>query len=214
MVQLLTGAGRFAALMLVVGVSSAFGALYTFDLTSATRLTSTPGGGLVITSGEDPGVTVTLTALAGGSPSIVVINSAGSGVSANGSDDIQTTGGGETLIISPLLGGSPFTADVQSVTFSNVDSAVDGDDATVFLDGVSSGDIAIDVSTPTYTWNAPASTTFTSNISFAGVDGNDDFEVSQIVLDITVGEVPEPSTWTLFGLGIAGLAWMRRRKRS
>jgi len=46
------------------------------------------------------------------------------------------------------------------------------------------------------------------------VDGDDDFEVSQIVLDVTVGEVPEPSTWTLFGLGIAGLAWMRRRKRS
>lgn len=220
MVQVIRAASRLAAVMLLVGASSAFGALYTFDLTSATRITSTVGGGLVITSNEDSNVTVVLTALATSqsSPSIVVVNSAGAGVDDGqgggsvGEDDIEGGAGAETLIISPYLGGSPFTATVESVTFSNVETTGGGDDATIFLDSVETFDIAIGDGSGSFTWNAPANTTFSTSISFENSDGNDDFEVSQIALDIASSSVPEPATWTLLGFGVAALVWVRRRR--
>lgn len=212
---LLQGLARLGALMLAFGVSSAFGALYTFDLTSATRVETTVGGGFVISSDEDPLVTIELTALmdSQSSASAVVRTISGAGVNSLGGGDNNIGGGpgAETLMIAPTATG-PFS--LSSVTFTLTETTGGGDDATIFLDQFASefADIPIGDASGTFTYNSP-SNTFTTFVAFENSDDNDNFAVSQIVLDITVGEVPEPSTWTLFGLGVAGLAWMRRSKR-
>ena len=231
MLHLLKGASRLAVVMLLVGVSSAFGAMYSFDLSSATR---TVNGTFIVVGtpldGGDP-VAVQLSSLVtpANVAGQVVRDTDGAGVTADGQgggsspdDNIEGGASAEALIITPVnTDGSPlapFTATVQSVTFTNTESGGGGDDAAIFLDdATASGGAAFDIPIAppngTFTWSpAAGSATFTSNISFRNSDGNDDFKVSEIVLDINVGEVPEPSTWTLFGLGIAGLAWMRRRK--
>ena len=218
MLQALKGATRLAVFMLVAGVTSAFGAMYTFDLTSGTR---TVQGTFVIGANEDSSVQIQLSSLVtpANIAGNVVMDTDGTGVTADGQgggssplDDIEGGASAEALIITPIT-GSAFA--VESVTFTNTES---GDDAFIYLDdptaaGAEDFDIDIDSSNP-FVWNAPASTTFNSTISFRNSDGNDDFKIGEIVLDITVGEVPEPSTWTLFGIGIAGLAWLRRRKRA
>lgn len=219
MKQMLKGAGRLAAMLLVMGASAAFGAMYTFDLTTATRQVN---GSFTVGANEDSGVQIQLTALvtAANVAGQVVLNSDGAGVTASsqggsGGPGDQIKGGpnGEALIITPLT-GTAFA--IQSVTFTNTENT---DDASIYLDDPTALNAAafnIDIGTTgsTFNWVAPGSTTFTTNVAFRSPRENDDFKVSEIVLDITVGEVPEPSTWTLFGIGIAGLAWLRRRKQS
>jgi hypothetical protein len=218
MLHVVKGATRLAAAMLVMGVSSAFGALYTFDLTSATRVVSTVGGGFIVGSVEDAAVTITLTALAGSqsTASIVVRNTEGAGVDDGqgggsvGEDNVEGGAGAETLVITPNATG-PFT--LSAVTFTNTETTGGGDDATIFLDQYATefADIPIGDASGTFTYNAP-SNTFTTFVAFENSDGNDDFEISQIVLDIETAAVPEPSTWTLLGLGAGALAWFRRRR--
>ena len=219
MKQLLKGAGQLAAMLLIMGASSAFGAMYTFDLTTATRQVN---GTFVIGANEDSSVQIQLTALVtpANIAGSVVLDTDGAGVTADGQGggsvpEDQITGGAnaEALIITPLT-GTAFA--IQSVTFTNTES---GDDAFIYLDdptqlNTAAFDIDIGTTGSTFNWVAPPNTTFTTNVTFRNTQGNDDFKVSEIVLDITVGEVPEPSTWTLFGIGIAGLAWFRRRKQS
>ncbi|MCB9383861.1 MAG: PEP-CTERM sorting domain-containing protein, partial [Bryobacterales bacterium] len=218
-------AARLASLLLVVGVSSAFGALYTFNLTSNTRIASTVGGGLVVASVEDAAITIQLTALAGpsNSGSVAVITSTGAGVDdgngggAVGEDDIEGGAGAEALVLTPLL-SSPAPFSIVSVTFTNTET---GDDARIYLDHTANDNctiannctaIDIDSSNP-YQWVPTVnSQQFSTNITFRNDDGNDDYRVSQIVLDITPAAVPEPSTWTLFGLGAAALAFFRRKR--
>ncbi len=227
MLQAFKSATRLAAMLLVIGVSSAFGALYTFDLTNPTRIATTTGGSFIISSNEDPLVQVELTALATSqnSPSIAVLTPLGAGVDDGqgggntGEDDIEGGARAETLVITPINLGGPFTAVVDSVTFTNTEATQGGDEAAIFLDQLSNTpDHIQDISAPgTFLWDPQANgdpDTFTSFIAFDNSDGNDDYRVSQIVLDITVGEIPEPSTWTLFGLGVAGLAYLRRRKKA
>ena len=219
MVRMIQAATRLAALALMVGASTAFGALYTFNLTASPRITSTTGGGIIVSSVEDANVTVTLTALASGSPSIAVLNPTGAGVDDGngggsvGEDNIEGGAGAETLVITPS-GTSPFT--LVSVTFTNTETSGGGDDAAIFLDQLASEnfDIPIGHASGTSTFNAPANTTFTTFVAFENTDGNDDFLVSQIVLDIDTAAVPEPTTWTLLGAGIAALALIRRKRAS
>ena len=231
MLHLVRGAGRLAAIMLVIGVSSAFGAMYSFDLTAGSRTVET--NFIVIGApldGGDP-VAVNLTSLV--TPSNIAGNivrdTDGAGVTADGQgggssplDNIEGGASAEALVITPVnTDGSalgPFTATVTSVTFTNTELGGGGDDASIFLDNTTDPqipdfDIQIGSAGGTFLWTpAAGSATFTTNIAFRNSDGNDDFKISEIVLDINVGEIPEPSTWTLFGLGIAGLAWFRKRK--
>ena len=219
MLRLILGTTRLAVCLLALSATSAFGALYTFNLTADPRITSTSGGGIVVASVEDANVTVTLTALAAGSPSIVVMNPTGSGVDngvgggPDGEDDLEGGAGAETLVITPS-GTGPFT--LVSATFTNTETGGGGDDAAIFLDQLAADDfdIAIGDASGTSTYNAPANTTFTTFVAFENTDGNDDFLVSQLVLDIDTAAVPEPTTWTLFGAGIVGLALLRRKRAS
>ena len=227
MLQVFKGASRLAALLFVVGASTAFADLYTFDITGDAR--TGIGGSILISSNEDVNVQIELTALATSqnNPSIVVLTPIGAGVDDGqgggnaGEDDIEGGARAETLVITPILpGGAPFTAVVDSVTFTNTEAANGGDEAAIFLDQISNTpDHIQNISdaSGTFLWDPQANgdpDTFTTFIAFDNSDGNDDYRVRQIVLDITVGEIPEPSTWTLFGLGIAGLAYMRRRKKA
>ena len=207
MLQLVQGAAKLAVGMLVLSVSSAFGALYTFNLTNATL---TSGTTLTISSVEDVNVQITLSTLAGQ----VGMDANGAGViaTAGNSTDIQQ---GERLIITPGFVG-PFT--LSSVTFGNVDTGGgnSGDQSIVYLDGTDSGTFVLPNSGVAVGGaGVPGNDTFTTTIAFGASDGNDDFRVTQIVLDgIGTTSVPEPSTWTLFGVGVAALAWFRRKRAS
>ena len=106
------------------------------------------------------------------------------------------------MILTPQFTG-PFT--LTSVTFGNVDtgSGNSGDDWIDYLDGISAGTFTLPNSGVSIGGaSVPGSDTFSTSIAFAGSDGNDNFRVTQIVIDGIAGEVPEPTTWTLFGAGI------------
>jgi hypothetical protein len=192
--------------MLLVGVSSAFGALYTFNFNSGSLTTGTT---LTISSVEDVNVQVTLSTLTG----IVGVDGSGAVVIATtgNNTDIQQN---ERLIITPQFIG-PFT--LSTVTFGNVETGGgnSGDQSIVYLDGVSAGAFNLPNSGVTIGGaSVPGSDIFTTSIAFAGSDGNDDFRVTQIVIDgiANSAAVPEPATWTLLGFGVAALAWFRRKR--
>ncbi|MEZ5360957.1 MAG: PEP-CTERM sorting domain-containing protein [Bryobacterales bacterium] len=177
---------------------------------------------------EDAAVTIQLTALATpqNNGSIVVLTPDGAGVDdgngggANGEDDIDGGAGAEGLVLTPLV-SSPSPFSIVSITFNNTDATQGGDASRVYLDHTAVDNctlandcttVDIDSSNP-YQWVPTVnSQQFSTNVTFRNDDGNDDYRVSQIVLDITPAAVPEPSTWTLFGLGAAALAFLRRKR--
>lgn len=231
--RILWAAARLAICLTALGATSAFAASYTFNLTNLTRTTSGLGLPLFVGSNEDPLVQIQLTALATSSNtgSVVVITPEGTGVDNGqgggnlGLDDIEGGAGAEALIITPLIGTGPFT--IESITFTRTETLNGGDQARVYLDNTAivnctAGNNCTNVEIGsglvqdggTFNWVPTAnSQQFNTNITFRNDDGNDDYRLSQIVLDINTAAVPEPSTWTLFGVGVAALAWFRRKRK-
>ena len=177
---------------------------YTFVLTAPAGPSST----LLIGSVENAAVQIQLSALAG----TVQITSAGAGVLSGPTDNLDIEGG-DRLILTPVGFFGPFT--LVSVVFGNVDtgSGNSGDQAITYLDGVAGSAFTLPATPGAHAPNSP----FNATVGFQNSDGNDDFRVQTIVIRGDVNgpaSVPEPSTWTLIGTGVAGLAWLRRRKRS
>jgi hypothetical protein len=169
-----------------------------------------------VTSLEDVNVQIQLSALnaafVGTSP-----NGAGTSTTNPGALDITGT---ERLVITPLGGFTgPFT--LVSVQFGNINTGggQSGDQVVIYHDGVSQGSftptpagspsfLAASVPGGASPWN--------NTIAFGADDGNDAFRVRQIVIDGTFNRgdpvIPEPTTWTLFGLGLGAAVWLRRRR--
>ena len=176
---------------------------YTFNLTTPAG----PGATLLVSSFEDAAVQIQLSALVG----TVQIDTDGAGV-ISGVGDVLDIEGGDRLIITPQGFVGPFT--FVSAIFGNVDTGGgnSGDEAIPYLDGVAGSTITLPAAFGVHAANLA----FNSTVAFQNSDGNDDFRVRQIIIrgeaERTNPVVPEPSTWTLLGVGIAGLAWLRRRK--
>ena len=177
---------------------------YTFILTAPAG----PATTLLVNSVEDPTVQLQLSALLG----TVQITSAGAGVLSTPTDVLDIEGG-DRLIFTPVGLFGPVT--LVSAVFGNVDtgSGNSGDQAIAFLDGVGGSAFNLPVSPTSYSVNGA----FNATAAFQNSDGNDDFRVQSIVIrgDATAPPptVPEPSTWTLLGAGVAAAAWLRRRKQ-
>jgi hypothetical protein len=176
---------------------------YTFVFTTPAG----PGSTLLVGSLEDVNVQIQLSALAG----TVQITAPGAGVLSSPTDNLDIEGG-DRLILTPVGFFGPFT--FVSAVFGNVDTGPgnSGDQAIPYFDGVAGSVFILPVAPTAYVANAP----FNSTLGFQNSDGNDNFRVQSIIIrgDASrLSGVPEPSTWTLLGAGVAGLACLRRRKR-
>jgi hypothetical protein len=194
----------FVSLIVAVTAASAAPINYTFDLSS-------PGGPattLLVSAIEDPNVQIELSALSG----TVQIDASGAGVLSGMGDSLDIEGG-DRLIITPLAGTfvGPYT--FVSATFGNVDTGPgnSGDEGVPVLDGVAGSDVTLPAAPATY---APSSV-FNTSVAFENNDGNDDFRLLQVVIngDAAATAVPEPSTVSLLGLSLLGLAFLGRRLR-
>jgi hypothetical protein len=177
---------------------------YTFDLTALAG----PAGTLLISANEDSNVQIQLSALTGN----VQIDAAGAGVLSSTGDELDIEGG-DRLIITPIPGSfiGPYT--LISVQFGNVDTGPgnSGDQAVPYVDGVAGSPFNLAPFPGAYSPNAA----FNTNVAFENSDGNDDFRISQIIINgaAAASAIPEPSAWTLLGLGVVGLAVIRWASR-
>jgi hypothetical protein len=176
---------------------------YTFDLTAPAG----PAATLTVAANEDSNVQIQLSTLTGN----VQTTALGAGVLSSTGDEIDIEGG-DKLIITPLPGTFVGPYVLVSALFGNVDTGPgnSGDQAVPYVDGAAGSSFDVPVSPTAYAPNAA----FNTSVAFQNSDGNDDFRVSQIVINGSAASaVPEPSAWTLLGLGVAGIALIRWRNR-
>jgi hypothetical protein len=61
---------------------------------------------------------------------------------------------------------------------------------------------------------APTLISFETGLYTLSLSGVKDAAVSSLRLTLDVSTIPEPSTWAMLALGLAGLAWLQRTKRT
>ncbi len=107
-----------------------------------------------------------------------------------------------------------FLSPIQAFGFYVTDAGDVGDDLVLTLSNESTRTVTVDLPNTDASllfWGFTDSANFYSSITVSTTPANsigyDDLTIGQFATD-----VPEPSTLALFGLGLAGLAWVGRRR--
>ena len=126
------------------------------------------------------------------------------------------TGAGHTIIFDPPQDPTPSTSSTgESFTFDSVDGTVDGT-STVFDEVIfwnldqSAGNLHVDDFSPYFGAILYTGTESSPTFKTGSFDITDD----EFDYTLTIGAVPEPSTWGLMLLGFAGLSFVGYRRLS